>query len=110
MLIAFHNGTPDKDGSQFASVHAMIGDAWDVRAVRKLEEMNLLKITHPKEKVIGAPTIWNITDKGTLIALAIMEDANSLSQIQDRDGLNQYRIINSDANRRLNEKKARRAA
>lgn len=105
MLIAFHNGEPDKDGSSFNSVHAMIADAWDVRAVRKLQEFNLLEVIHPAVREIGAATIWRITDKGRLIALAILEDAQGLTGIADRKGYEAASEINSDAHKRWIEKK-----
>lgn len=110
MLAAFHTGFDDENGSRFSSVHAMIGDAWDVRAVRKLCEAGLLTVKDSTLPNGMRSNIWNITTKGELIALAIMEDADNLKQLSERAGLKTARLVNSDAHRRWVESKTKKKA
>lgn len=95
MLTAFHVAKPDKAGCIFHAAQSMIGDAWDIRAVRKLEEQNLITVTH--DNAAPKTTVWQITRKGRLIAEAIMSDAENLRRLRLRHGLRSARLINSDA-------------
>lgn len=96
MLMAFHSAEDDAEGSRFHSVHAMIGDAWDIRAVRKLQEQNLLVVEEFTRENGLRTNRWNITDKGTCICLAIEADTEMLGKLKLRDGLNQSRLINKE--------------
>lgn len=98
MLTAFQTAIPDKDGSVFHSAHSMIADAWDIRAVRKLEEQNLIIVSKGKQ------TIWSITDKGRLIARAIMCDAENLRRLKSRQG-HEMRCLTNRAGNELRTKK-----
>ncbi len=109
MLVAFFNATDDKNGSRFDSVNAMIGDAWDVRAVRKLQEDGLLSVQEYFNEETGFTTNrWNITKKGELISLAIREDSESLSRIGLKNGRAADRLITADGNRRSDNKQVRK--
>lgn len=83
MLTAFQMAKPDKDGSIFHSAHSMIADAWDTRAVRKLEEQNLIHIDRDGQ---SRATRWKISEKGRLIAQAIICDADNLRELRGRKG------------------------
>jgi hypothetical protein len=103
MLMAFYRSEPNQYGCQFHGAHHMIGDAWDIRAVRKLQESGLM---HVREQVIDGlnKNIWTITMKGRLIAEAIMEDASGLANIQLRNGLEGGYAINRTAVKRKTKK------
>lgn len=104
MLVAFHMADDDADKSRFTAVHAMIGDAWDVRAVRKLSEMGLLLVEPVISTTAGKSNRWNITDKGNLIAAAILEDADALKMIGERPGLKMRHAINEQSHQEWVEK------
>lgn len=93
MLMAFYSAEDDSYECRFHSVHSMIGDAWDIRAVRKLQEYGLISVISREDA--RKPNIWNITDKGNFIAMAIEADADSLKTLTLRNGLQQGQIINS---------------
>lgn len=90
MLAAFHAATDDSNNCRFHAVHAMVGDAWDVRAVRKLQEAGLINVAVTEEK----RNRWNITEKGECIARAIQCDAISLGKMSAREGLKARSEIN----------------
>lgn len=102
MLTAFHMAEPDKNGSVFHSANSMLGDAWDLRAVRKLEEMNLILVVKSEQ------TVWTITDKGRLIAQAIVCDAENLRRLKLRNGREISSLTWDDAHRRWMDKKTKK--
>ena len=99
MLLAFHHADAEKDGSQFKAAHAAIGDLWDIRAVRRLCEEGLLHVEHKErpDPNTAAPSIWQITEKGTLIALAIECDAEQLKELPGRNGLQQKYLATNNS-------------
>jgi hypothetical protein len=104
MLSAFHAAKPDEKGSLFHAANGMIGDAWDIRAVRKLEEQDLIAVVKTVQE-----TIWRITVKGQLIAQAIMCDAENLRTLRLRQGREMRSLINSDGARRRTERQLSRS-
>lgn len=111
MLMAFHTTEPDSDGSQFKAVRDMIHDAWDVRASRMLCENGLIEVEHPPKdsKGIAPSSIWRITDKGRLIALAILEDTETLQRLNIRGMGPSYRLVEDQAHKDwLNRKEKKR--
>lgn len=100
MLAAFSVAEPDQNGSQFQAVNGMVGNAWDVRSARKLEEMGLIEIVAYVDKLTGLKTNkWTITKKGRLIAEAMRCDTLNLQKIKLRNGWEARGLIN-EANRK----------
>jgi hypothetical protein len=97
MLAAFAAAEPDARGNQFHSVHAMIADAWDIRAVRKLQEYGLIEVVAFEDPDTKMQTNrWSIKEKGRFIAAAMREDTNSLTQMKLREGRDSMYRLNRD--------------
>lgn len=100
MLAAFLTAEEDQYGSQFHAVNSLIGDAWDIRAMRKLTEWGLISVNEVLMPTGMKTNLWHITQKGEFIALAIMEDAAALKQIQLQNKTEARSVINTDGNAR----------
>lgn len=106
MLAAFAAAEPDNLGNQFHAVHAMIADAWDIRAVRKLQEYGLIEVIEYEDPETKLRTNrWSIREKGRLVAAAMREDTNSLLQMKLRDGREERYRLNRDHNERKRKQK-----
>lgn len=106
MLLAFFSAEDDQHGSRFQAVSAMISDAWDTRAARNLQENGLINVYEKmNEETNIRMNVWNITEKGILISLAIHEDTQSLQHIALRHGQAARSIVDRDANERFFRKR-----
>jgi hypothetical protein len=108
MLIGFHIANDDEFGCRFRAVHHMIADAWDVRSARKLTEMGLLKVEPGPAPM--HPNKWNITDKGNLIASAILEDADMLKCLGERAGAESRSLVNAGNSEVVRQRKEKERA
>jgi len=94
MLMAFNATEPDEHGSQFSAVQDLITDAWSIRGARGLCEEGFILAVHD-----GVRSKWTITEKGRLIANAILLDAKSLSGIEERLGRSLRKAVNAASTR-----------
>lgn len=65
----------------------MIGDAWDVRAARKLSEMNLITIQEVLTP-IKKQNVWNITDRVILLQWLLLKTLMLLKPLVNDQDLN----------------------